>query len=92
MKFMNKYSACLFLTIISFHCSSALSDIKLSIDAETNLKGWKLNQGDMELELLQRTPDQTRGFFLARGFSAIVANDIVTNLTKTNRTSTATKN
>jgi len=79
MKFMNKYSASFFLTIICSHSSSVLSDIKLSIDAETNLKGWKFNQGDMELELLQRTPDQTRGFFLARGFSTIVANDIATS-------------
>ncbi len=54
------------------------ADVERSIDAETQLKSWKLIQGALSLEIIQRLPDQTRGFFLARGFSREIANDIGT--------------
>lgn len=69
-------------TLICYFCAAALPDLQAnvstSIDAETQLKSWKLNRGALSLELIQRLPDQTRGFFLGRGFSSAIANDIAT--------------
>jgi hypothetical protein len=50
-----------------------------SADEETGLVKWHFSAGDLELELVQRLPDQTRGFFLARGFSGDVADEIATS-------------
>ena len=44
----------------------------------TKLETWKLVQSDFELQLVQRSPDQTRGFFQGRGFTKQQANDIAT--------------
>ena len=54
------------------------SEPTISIQKETGLKGWKLSQGNFQIELIQRSPQQTRSFFLARGFSAKIANEIAT--------------
>ena len=59
-------------------CGPALAEVTTSTDPETQLKSWKLTQGALSLELIQRLPDQTRGFFQARGFSKDIANDIAT--------------
>ncbi|VAW58861.1 hypothetical protein MNBD_GAMMA11-624 [hydrothermal vent metagenome] len=65
------------LLLFCIQCTPALSGtITHSTNPETGLKGWKFEQGDMQLELLQRLPDQTRGFFLARGFKRNIANQI----------------
>ena len=45
---------------------------------ENDLQSWELRQGALSLKLIQRTPDQTRAFFLARGFPRETANDIAT--------------
>ena len=58
--------------------TSATAVVERGIDAETQLKSWKLSEGAFSLELIQRLPDQTRGFFLARGFSSQIADDIGT--------------
>jgi hypothetical protein len=47
-----------------------------SKDEATGLRKWHLAQDNLELELVQRLPDQTRGFFMARGFSAGIAEEI----------------
>ena len=49
-----------------------------SINDSTSLKTWKLMQNGFELQLVQRLPDQTRGFFQGRGFTKQQANDIAT--------------
>lgn len=64
--------------LLSLICLQAEALVKSSIDAETQLKSWKLTQGALSLELLQRLPDQTRAFFQGRGFSSKIANDIAT--------------
>ena len=43
---------------------------------ENGLQSWHLQQGALSLKLIQRTPDQTRAFFLARGFPREAANEI----------------
>ncbi len=66
------------LTILLTTTLPVLANVERGIDVETQLKSWKLLQGALSLELIQRLPDQTRGFFLARGFSRETANDIGT--------------
>ncbi len=55
------------------------AEISLSVDKETNLSGWKLTKNNFQIELIQRSPQQTRSFFQARGFNAVVANNIATH-------------
>lgn len=52
------------------------ADIEHGADPETGLRSWRLAEGILELELIQRLPDQTRAFFLARDFSAEIADEI----------------
>ena len=43
--------------------------VTTSIDPETQLQSWTLQEGAFSLQLIQRLPDQTRAFYMARGFS-----------------------
>jgi len=72
---MLKSHLTLFL-LFSIQSTAAFSVVTHSTNPENGLKGWKFEQGDMQLELIQRLPDQTRGFFLARGFKRNIANQI----------------
>ncbi len=72
---MLKSRLALFL-LFSIQCSAAFSVVTHSTHPETGLRGWKFEQDDIQLELIQRLPDQTRGFFLARGFKRNIANQI----------------
>ncbi len=52
------------------------AQVSRQVDPETGLVGWTLRDGDFEMELVQRLPDQTRAFFLARGFPPAEADRI----------------
>ncbi len=54
----------------------ALAQTQRRVDPQTGLVGWKLQQGHFELEVVQRLPDQTRAFFLARGFPGAEADRV----------------
>jgi hypothetical protein len=54
----------------------AAAEVIRSTDGETGLAKWSFTAGDVEIELIQRLPDQTRGFFQARDFPAGVADEI----------------
>ena len=56
----------------------SLAVVETDINTDTQLKNWKLTDGALSLELIQRPPDQTRAFFQARGFPKTIANDIGT--------------
>jgi len=56
----------------------AMAGVTQSIDEQTALVSWKMEGGNFELELAQLLPDQTRAFFMARGFSKEIANRIAT--------------
>jgi len=60
-------------------CGLAFAGVNKTTNKETGLIGWKLKQDGMELELIQRLPDQTRAFFLARGFPTDIADDLGTS-------------
>jgi len=49
----------------------ALADtrVQTGIDQEATLPYWQISDRGMSLRLVQRLPDQTRGYFLARGFA-----------------------
>ncbi len=64
------------ITIVSspLHAATILADR----NSETGLKSWGFIDNGLELKFIQRLPDQTRGFFLGRGFTELQANDIAT--------------
>jgi len=49
--------------------ASAAAVINTGTDAEADLPYWEVVENGVSLRLVQRLPDQTRGFFQARGFS-----------------------
>lgn len=66
----------LLLTVFPF---TLLAELTHTTDPETKLNSWKLVDNSLQLEIIQRLPDQTRAFFQARGFSAHVADQIATH-------------
>lgn len=64
-------SSCLaFLSLALSACSVTAASVSHGIDAEADLPYWEVSSPGMTLRLVQRVPDQTRAFFMARGFSA----------------------
>lgn len=54
------------------------AEITRTVNNETKQVAWKITKNNFHLEFIQRSPQQTRSFFQARGFSAKIANDIAT--------------
>ncbi len=65
-----------FIVLLYGLCGLAFAGLDKTVDEQTGLIGWKLKQSGLELELIQRLPDQTRAFFLARGFPAEIADTL----------------
>ena len=65
--------------ILSFSTTTYAVDITKTVNEETQLIGWKVSEKNFKLELIQRTPQQTRSFFLARGFNKTISNLIATH-------------
>lgn len=64
----------LVLLLAAFGFASAgYAEIKTGARPDTGLKFWRWEDQGVLLELTQRLPDQTRGFFQARGFDAAAA-------------------
>ena len=49
--------------------ASARAAVDTGVDEEARLPYWEIVEPDVSIRLVQRLPDQTRGFFQARGFS-----------------------
>jgi hypothetical protein len=64
---------CFSLFLISYG-SDAAPRLETGIDADAPLPYWQISDAGMSLRLVQRLPDQTRGYFLARGFEEPEAN------------------
>lgn len=58
------------LVAVLLSAAPAHAAVTTGTDAEAQLPYWEIAQGDISVRLVQRLPDQTRGFFQARGFSA----------------------
>jgi hypothetical protein len=56
--------------------AGAAGDPSQGIDPEAGLPFWAWVEPPVEIRLIQRLPDQTRGFFIARGFSSTAADRI----------------
>ncbi len=63
----------LWLVLLCVVPGLALAGLVRKANPETGLVGWKFDRGAFELEIVQRLPDQTRAFFLARGFPSAEA-------------------
>lgn len=50
--------------------------VTTGIDTEAGLPYWELRDGPLALRLVQRLPDQTRAFFMGRGFTTAQAERI----------------
>ena len=50
--------------------AGACAGVRADRDEETGLLSWTWSEQGISVELVQRLPDQTRAFFLARGFGA----------------------
>lgn len=53
---------------LAYH-TAALSKVNTGTDESAQLPFWEIQHGMVNLRLVQRLPDQTRGFFEARGFN-----------------------
>ena len=61
------------IAVLGFVSTSAIADdggskIQHLVDPATSIESWVLHDKGVEVELIQISPDQARGFFLARGF------------------------
>ena len=73
-------SACGLGVLLAVAVSAAgAGNITRGVDPDTGLAKWRLSAGDAEFELIQRLPDQTRGFFEARHFPSDAAEAIAQN-------------
>ena len=62
--------------LLGLRAAWAQGDPSQGIDPEAGLPYWAWESPPVEIRLIQRLPDQTRGFFLARGFSSAAADRI----------------
>lgn len=67
---------CLALLVIPFMAGA--TEVTTGADKETGLKFWDWQAKGVQFRLTQRLPDQTRAFFLARGFDARNADELAT--------------
>lgn len=64
------------LASLTLSVARAEGDPSQGIDPEAGLPYWAWEEPPVEIRLIQRLPDQTRGFFIARGFSSAAADRI----------------
>lgn len=60
--------AALGLASVSAYADESKSKIQHHVDPVTSIESWVLRNDGVEIELIQISPDQARGFFLGRGF------------------------
>lgn len=56
--------------LLALLATCAQAEVTTGMDADAGLPYWELREPGMSVRLVQRHPDQTRAFFLARGFSS----------------------
>ena len=59
--------------------AAAMADVVHSTNPENGLQGWLFSDGDIEIELIQRLPDQTRALFMQHAFSGAVVEELATS-------------
>lgn len=63
-------------TLLAVFFQPVKAEITKSIDPQSKLIGWQLIDGNLNLKIKQRTPNQTRAFLDARGFSKSISNKV----------------
>lgn len=58
------------VSVLTLFATWVQAEVTTGVDADAGLPYWELREPGMSVRLVQRHPDQTRAFFLARGFSA----------------------
>ena len=58
------------LTLLAVWSATALAGTDTGVDPETGLANWQTDTEGIQVRLTQISPDQTRAFYQARGFSA----------------------
>jgi len=76
---MKNFFTTTLLLAITAYTPFSLASINTQTDPETQRQSWVLSEDGFELEIAQLLPDQTRAFYMARGFSAAIAESIATN-------------
>jgi len=70
---MTGNAGCLLGALFSLVPALALSDtVTHTVNPDNGLRGWDFTAGDIEIELIQRLPDQTRALFMNHDFSRAV--------------------
>jgi len=64
------------LLVMSVTPGWVVSEVISSKDQQTGLRIWEWKQEGISIQLVQRSPDQTRAFFQGRGFSSADADSI----------------
>lgn len=73
MKAMRKCSMSAVLLLLGAGLvSTGGADVTRSVNPDNGLEGWAFSSGDIEIELIQRLPDQTRAMFMNHDFSSEV--------------------
>ena len=55
---------------------TALAGVARSTNPDNGLQGWLFTDGDIEIELVQRLPDQTRALFMQHAFSSELVEEL----------------
>ena len=66
------------LTLLAVWSAGAGASTETSLDPETGLRTWQTDTRGIQVRLTQISPDQARGFYQARGFSAEAAEHYAT--------------
>lgn len=70
MKAMRKCSMPVVLLLLGAGLVSTCgADLTRSVNPDNGLEGWHFTRGDIDIELIQRLPDQTRALFMNHEFS-----------------------
>jgi len=57
----------------------ACADVVRGVNPDNGLKSWHFTEGDIDIELIQRLPDQSRALFMKHAFSREVIEDLATS-------------
>ena len=62
--------------LVVFAATCACAQVTHSVNEENGLEKWHFIEGDIEIELVQRLPDQSRALFMKNKFSRDVIEDL----------------
>ncbi|HHH12750.1 MAG TPA: hypothetical protein ENJ98_00775 [Thiolapillus brandeum] len=65
-----------FLLAAAFLSGGAGAEVTVEVGEQTGLKTWEWRHDGISLRLVQRLPDQTRAYLLARGFTPRAADQV----------------